>query len=59
MRAFTVAACLWLSLTAGAPTQQWDFVPGERLLLYDDFTDMRPGSAPPPGEVRGGRPGGF
>lgn len=30
-----------------------EFVPGEKTLLYDDFTDMRPGEAPPHWKVRG------
>ena len=32
----------------------WDFIPGEKLLLYDDFTDMPKGAAPPHWKVRGG-----
>lgn len=28
-------------------SEGWDFVPGEKLLLYDDFTDMPKGAAPP------------
>ena len=46
-----VMAPVW----AGAPAQEaegWDFVPGEKLLLYDDFTDMRPGGQPPHWKVR-------
>jgi len=31
-----------------------DFIPGEKLLLYDDFTDMAPDEAPPHWKVRGG-----
>lgn len=31
-----------------------DFVPGEKTLLYDDFTDMSPDEAPPHWKVRGG-----
>jgi len=31
----------------------WDFVPGEKLLLYDDFTDMPKGGSPPHWKVRG------
>ena len=31
----------------------WDFVPGEKLLIYDDYTDMSPGGAPPHWKVRG------
>jgi hypothetical protein len=51
MRLLVVVACLCLA--AGASAQEWDFVPGERLLLYDDFTDMRPGAALPHWKVRG------
>lgn len=42
-----------LMLLAGAAAQDWDFVPGARLLLYDDFTDVRKGAAPPHWKVRG------
>jgi outer membrane protein OmpA-like peptidoglycan-associated protein len=31
-----------------------DFVPGEKLILYDDFTDMAGGDSPPHWKVRGG-----
>jgi OOP family OmpA-OmpF porin len=31
----------------------WDFVPGEKILLYDDYTDMPRGGAPPHWKVRG------
>jgi outer membrane protein OmpA-like peptidoglycan-associated protein len=31
----------------------WDFVPGEKLLLFDDFTDMPKGGSPPHWKVRG------
>lgn len=51
MRAFTACVFLLCLLCLGA--QEWDFVPGERLLLFDDFTDMRPGAAPPHWKVRG------
>ncbi|MCL4793539.1 MAG: OmpA family protein [Bryobacteraceae bacterium] len=50
MRVWTV---LPLMLLAGAAAQDWDFVPGARLLLYDDFTDVRKGAAPPHWKVRG------
>lgn len=30
-----------------------DFIPGEKVLLYDDFTDMAPDEAPPHWKVRG------
>ena len=31
----------------------WDFVPGEKVLLYDDYTDIPRGGAPPHWKVRG------
>jgi outer membrane protein OmpA-like peptidoglycan-associated protein len=30
-----------------------DFIPGEKVFLYDDFTDMAPDEAPPHWKVRG------
>jgi hypothetical protein len=30
-----------------------DFIPGEKIILYDDFTDMAPDEAPPHWKVRG------
>jgi OmpA-OmpF porin, OOP family len=33
-------------------SEDWDFVPGEKLLLFDDFTDMPKGAAPPHWAVR-------
>jgi outer membrane protein OmpA-like peptidoglycan-associated protein len=30
-----------------------DFIPGEKVILYDDFTDMAPDEAPPHWKVRG------
>jgi outer membrane protein OmpA-like peptidoglycan-associated protein len=33
-----------------------DFIPGEKVLLYDDFTDMSPDEAPPHWKVRGSAP---
>jgi hypothetical protein len=60
--AHVMSAMFWITLLAvmapvwaGAPVQEaegWDFVPGEKLLLYDDFTDMRPGGQPPHWKVR-------
>jgi len=44
---------------AGAPAQpdftalKDDFIPGEKVILYDDFTDMAPDEAPPHWKVRG------
>ncbi len=31
-----------------------DFIPGEKVLFYDDFTDMAPDEPPPHWKVRGG-----
>jgi OOP family OmpA-OmpF porin len=42
-----LAAAQDVSLSEG-----WDFVPGEKLLLFDDFTDMPKGAAPPHWAVR-------
>lgn len=45
---------------AGAPTQpnltsvKADFVPGEKTLFYDDFTDIAGDEPPPHWKVRGG-----
>src|SRR4051794_40908282 len=33
-----------------------DFLPGEKTLFFDDFTDMAPGDAPPHFKVRGPAP---
>jgi outer membrane protein OmpA-like peptidoglycan-associated protein len=30
-----------------------DFIPGEKVIIYDDFTDMAPDEAPPHWKVRG------
>jgi outer membrane protein OmpA-like peptidoglycan-associated protein len=40
-------------LAARQEAEGWDFVPGEKLLLYDDYTDMPKGAAPPHWKVRG------
>ena len=52
-----LAACLVPNLAYGQESpplaEGWDFVPGERLLLYDDFTDMPKGGSPPHWKVRG------
>jgi outer membrane protein OmpA-like peptidoglycan-associated protein len=34
--------------------EERDFVPGERVVFFDDFTDMARGAAPPHWKVRGG-----
>ena len=51
-----------LVLLAAAPQQpqfktlKADFIPGEKTLFFDDFTDMGPGDAPPHFKVRGAAP---
>ncbi len=37
-------------------TLKADFVPGEKTIFFDDFTDMAPGDAPPHFKVRGAAP---
>jgi outer membrane protein OmpA-like peptidoglycan-associated protein len=51
-----IALGLALFVFSGVSAMQdpWDFVPGERLLLYDDYTDMPKGGALPHWKVRGG-----
>lgn len=39
---------------AGQSDEERDFVPGEKAVFYDDFTDMAKGAAPPHWKVRGG-----
>jgi len=34
--------------------EEHDFVPGEKAVFYDDYTDMTKGAAPPHWKVRGG-----
>ena len=62
-----LAAALLAGTAAGtraqAPSKQpefktlkADFVPGEKTLFFDDFTDMGPGDAPPHFKVRGAAP---
>ena len=56
--ALGIVVAALIAFTAGLRARQeaegWDFVPGERLLLYDDYTDMPKGAAPPHWKVRGG-----
>jgi outer membrane protein OmpA-like peptidoglycan-associated protein len=47
MSVHAVARAAW-------PDQERDFVPGEKIVFYDDFTDMTAASAPPHWKVRGG-----
>jgi outer membrane protein OmpA-like peptidoglycan-associated protein len=58
MRIFGLFLTLALSVPILAQDEQaaegWDFVPGEKILIYDDFTDMPKGGAPPHWKVRGG-----
>ncbi len=49
-----VCACAPAYAQAGQSDEERDFVPGEKTLLYDDFTDMAKGAAPPHWKVRGG-----
>lgn len=56
---FVSALFLGLNLPAPMPAQgqsdeERDFVPGEKAVFYDDFTDMAKGAAPPHWKVRGG-----
>ncbi len=57
MRIRTLIAAAAFVLPLAAQEQQlaegWDFVPGEKILLFDDFTDMARGGAPPHWKVRG------
>ena len=46
-----------LSVSAAGQAQsdeERDFVPGEKAVFYDDYTDMAKGAAPPHWKVRGG-----
>jgi len=56
--ACTVTLAVSLLGPAGAQPRQSDeerdFVPGERVVFFDDFTDMARGAAPPHWKVRGG-----
>lgn len=50
-----ILIAIWAPAWASLLTQEaqgWDFVPGERQLFYDDFTDMKPGAQPPHWKVR-------
>jgi OmpA-OmpF porin, OOP family len=50
----TLAAAFAIPLAAQEQLAEgWDFIPGEKILLYDDFTDMTRGGAPPHWKVRG------
>jgi OOP family OmpA-OmpF porin len=59
-RHFACVAALAACVSAPAIAQpaqsdeERDFVPGEKVILYDDFTDMAKGAAPPHWKVRGG-----
>lgn len=54
--ALTLAACMLGPAAAQSrqSDEERDFVPGERVVFYDDFTDMARGAAPPHWKVRGG-----
>jgi len=51
---FTLLILFAASLPAlrAQEAEGWDFIPGEKLLLYDDFSDMTPGGQPPHWKVR-------
>jgi OOP family OmpA-OmpF porin len=53
--AFLLAFGLCVSAAAQAQSdEERDFVPGEKAVFYDDYTDMAKGAAPPHWKVRGG-----
>ncbi len=58
--AVPAATCLPQAPSAGPQpeftTLKADFVPGEKTIFFDDFTDMGPGDAPPHFKVRGAAP---
>jgi hypothetical protein len=43
-----------LALAQSQSDEERDFIPGEKAVFYDDFTDMTKGAAPPHWKVRGG-----
>lgn len=52
-----LALCVALAFHQDTPApvaEGWDFIPGERTLLLDDFSDIPKGAAPPHWKVRGG-----
>ena len=51
--AFMLLSMLWPLSVLGQEEDGWDFVPGEELLLFDDYSDMAKGAAPPHWKVRG------
>jgi outer membrane protein OmpA-like peptidoglycan-associated protein len=53
--AFLLAFGLCVSAAAQAQSEEErDFLPGEKAVFYDDYTDMAKGAAPPHWKVRGG-----
>jgi outer membrane protein OmpA-like peptidoglycan-associated protein len=53
--ALTFALILSMPTLAQAQSdEERDFVPGEKAVFYDDYTDMAKGAAPPHWKVRGG-----
>jgi len=52
----TLAVSMLGPAAARAPqsAEERDFVPGERVVFFDDFSDMTRGAAPPHWKVRGG-----
>ena len=54
--ALVLAAGMFVQASAQQPqfkTLKVDFMPGEKTVFFDDFTDMAPGDAPPHFKVRG------
>jgi len=54
--ALILGGCLSLPIDAQSnqSEEERDFVPGEKVIFYDDFTDMAKGAAPPHWKSRGG-----
>ncbi len=49
-----LTAAVWLSASASAQSgEEQDFVPGEKVVFYDDYSDVAKGAAPPHWKVRG------
>ena len=57
--AVVLVAGMFIQANAQQPefkTLKVDFMPGEKTIFFDDFTDMAPGDAPPHFKVRGAAP---
>jgi len=51
--ALALSVVLFVGFAVLACAEGSDFVPGEKQVFYDDFTDMAKGSSPPHWAVRG------